>query len=256
VAALLAIAALIAGISAYVLALQSARTEPVVIAGGPIAPGERIRAEQLVVIQAPVARPAPLTGIADPSLITSQYARVQISANQVLMPDLVQPQPLSQHSFANGALPAELLNATVYELPRTGLSTLTSQDQINILVLLDETRGRDPSIRVSALDTPGQGARVVRVLRNLNVLAVNERNALLEVTPAQSAYLWALQTASIPFVGELAATPAIADTPLGPVQAATLSLAELGMASAPAQVPVPVIPTTTTPTPIREKERP
>lgn len=231
VAALLAIAALVAGVSAWALTMESARTKPVVVAAQPIAPGERIRPEQLTVIQAPLYRPAALTGIADPGLITGQYARVQISVNQVLTFDLVQAQPLSQHSFANGALPAELLQATVYELPRTGLTSLTSQDKVNILVLVDEARGRDPAFRVGAMDTPGQGSRVVRVLRGLNVLAVNDRTAFLEVTPAQSAYLWALQLASIPFVGELDAT---ADAPLGPLRAAELSLADLSMDATPA----------------------
>lgn len=231
VATLLAFAALVAGVSAWALTMESARTEPVVIAASPIAPGERIQAEQLTVIQAPIYRPAALVGIADPARLIGQYARVQISANQVLTTDLVQAQPLATHSFTNGALPAELLQATVYELPRTGLTSLTSQDRINILVLVDEARGRDPAFQVGAVDSPGQGTRVVRVLRGLNVLAVNERTAFLEVTPAQSAYLWALQTASIPFVGELDAT---ADAPLGPLRAAALSLADLGMEATPA----------------------
>lgn len=234
VAALLALAALLAGVSAWTLAMESARTEPVVLATSSIAPGERIQSGQLTVIQAPLHRPAPLTGLADPALIIGQYARVQISANQVLTTDLVQAQPLAAHRFINGALPAEQLQATVYELPRTGLTSLTSQDRINILVLVDEARGRDPAFQVGAVDSPGQGTRVVRVLRGLNVLAVNERTAFLEVTPVQSAYLWALQTASIPFVGELDAT---ADAPLGPLRAAALSLADLGMEATPAVGP-------------------
>ncbi len=238
VAALLALAALLAGVSAWTLAMESARTEPVVLATSSIAPGERIQSGQLTVIQAPLHRPAPLTGLADPALIIGQYARVQISSNQLVTRDLVPPQPLTQHSFANGMLPTELLSATVYELPRTGLTSLNSQDQINILVLVDETRGQDPAFRVGAMDTPGMGTRVVRVLRGLNVLAVNDRTAFLEVTPAQSAYLWALQTASIPFVGELAATSAISIAPLGPLRASELALADLGMAvSAPPLLP-------------------
>ena len=226
VAALLALAALVAGVAAWVLSLDAAQTEPVVLAAVAIAPGERIAPAQLTVIQAPRYRPAALVGIADPALVIGQYTRVQVSANQLMTPDLAQAQPLPQHVFTNGALPAELLTATVYELPHTGLSSLTAQDHMNILVLVDETRGRDPAFRVGTWDSPGRGARVVRVLRDLPVLAVNDRIAFLEVTPTQSAYLWALQTASIPFVGELSATT---DDPLGPLSAAETSLTDLSM---------------------------
>lgn len=225
-AMLLAIAALCVGIAAWSLAIEAARTEPVVLAAGPIAPGERIRPELLSVVQVPLHRPIALTGVADPALLIGRYARVQITTNQLMTPDLVQAQPLAQHNFSNGELPAETLQAIVYELPRTGLASLTSQDRVNILALVDEGHGRDPEFRVGAFDTPGAGGRVVRVLRSLNVLAVNERTAFLELTAAQSAYLWALQTASVPLAGELAATP---DAPLGPVRAADRSLAELGM---------------------------
>lgn len=230
VAALLALAALVAGIAAYLLAIEEAQTEPLVLATSAIAPGERIQPEQLQIIQAPLHRPVLLAGLADPALAIGQYARVQISPNQILTRDLVQPQPLTQHSFSNGALPVEIVQQAVYELPRTGLTSLTSQDRINILVLVDEARGRDPAFQVGAIDTPGQGTRVVRVLRGLNVLAVNERTAFLDVTPAQSAYLWALQTASVPFVGELDATDA---AELGPLRAADRSLAMLGMDASP-----------------------
>lgn len=229
VASTLALAALVAGVSAWALSLDAARTEPVVIAAASIAPGERVRAEQLSVVQAPLQRPPALAGLRDPLLVAGQYARVQISTGQLLTEDLVQPAPLAQHVFVNGDLPAELLRATVYELPRTSLTDLTAQDQLNILALIDEARGGDATFSAGAADAPGSGARVVRVLRGLNVLSVNERIAFLEVTPAQSAYLWALQTAGVPFVGELAATP---DAPLGPLRAREITLADLSMGEA------------------------
>src|SRR5690606_21268043 len=108
----------------------------------------------------------------------------------------------------------------VYELPRIALSTVTAQDRVNILVIVDETRGRDPAFSVGAIDTPGGGARVVRVLRDLNILAVNERTAFLEVSHTQSLYLWSLQSSGVSVVGELSATDG---APLGPLQLAELA---------------------------------
>lgn len=229
-ALLLAMAALVTGALAWVLATGAAQTDPVLLAAVAIAPGEPITAAQLTLVEAPRFRPAALRGIADPALVIGQYARVQLSPNQLVTPDLVQPAPLSRHIFVNGALPAEQLQATVYELPRTALSTITAQDRVNILVLIDETRGRDPAFSIGTVDTPGRGARVVRVLRDLNVLAVNERTAFLEVSPTQSLYLWSLQSSGVAIVGELSATEGAA---LGPVQLADLSPDDLGMTPAP-----------------------
>lgn len=227
---LLAAAALATGSLSWVLATGAAQTDPVLLAAISVAPGEQITAAQLTIVQAPRFRPAALQGIADPALVIGQYARVQISPNQLVTPDLVQPVPLGQHVFVNGALPAELLQATVYELPRTALSSITAQDRVNILVLVDETRGPDPTFSVGAIDTPGRGARVVRVLRDLNVLAVNERTAFLEVSDTQSVYLWSLQNSGVTVVGELAAA---SGAPLGPVQLAELSPDDLGMTPTP-----------------------
>lgn len=227
---LLALAALATGSLSWILATGAAQTEPVVLVAVSVAPGEQITAVQLTLVQAPRYRPAALQGITDPALVIGQYARVQLSPNQLMTPNLVQPVPLGQHVFVNGALPAELLQATVYELPRTALSTVTAQDRVNILVLVDETRGHDPAFSVGTIDTPGRGARVVRVLRDLNVLAVNERTAFLEVSHTQSVYLWSLQNSGVTIVGELAA---VSGAPLGPVQLAELSPADLGMAPTP-----------------------
>lgn len=229
-ALLLALAALVTGALAWVLATGAAQTDPVVFAAVAVAPGEQITAAQLTIVQAPRFRPAPLQGIADPALVVGQYAWVQISPNQLVTPDLVQPAPLNRHVFVNGALPAELLEATVYELPRIALSTVTAQDRVNILVIVDETRGREPAFSVGAIDTPGRGARVVRVLRDLNVLAVNERTAFLEVSHTQSLYLWSLQSSGVSVVDELSATDG---APLGPLQLAELAPDDLEMDTTP-----------------------
>ncbi|HMO57205.1 MAG TPA: SAF domain-containing protein [Roseiflexaceae bacterium] len=230
VSMLLAVAALVTGSLSWVLATGAAQTDPVVLVSIAVAPGEQITAAQLTLVQVPRFRPAALQGITDPALVIGQYARVQLSPNQLVTPDLVQPMPLSRHVFVNGPLPAELLQATVYELPRTALSTVTAQDQVNILVLVDETRGRDPAFSVGTIDTPGRGARVVRVLRDLNVLSVNERTAFLEVSHTQSVYLWSLQSSGATVVGELTVA---GGAPLGPVQLADLSPEALGMVAAP-----------------------
>jgi hypothetical protein len=226
VATLLALSGLIAAALAWTAYSTATRTEPLVVAAVDIAPGTRITADMLSSIDAPLVRPAALQGIHDPSALVGSYARVQLSANQVLQPALVQNTPLSQHSYINGNLPAETLSADVFELSLQGMSSVTSQDQVNILVLVDEAQGRDPAFSVGEMDAPGSGARVIRVMKALNILHVNEQAAFLDVTHAQSQYLWALAAAKIPFVGEIMTEP---DAPLGPLRASDANLALLGM---------------------------
>ena len=225
-ATLLALAGLIAAVLAWMGYSYTARTEPLVVAASAIPPGTRITPEMLTIIQAPLARPAALQGLSDPAALIGTYSRVQLSPNQVLRPDLIQATPLDQHVYVNEPLPPELLRADVFELARTGITSVSAQDRLNVLVLLDREHGLDPAFSVGQMDAAGSGPRVVRVLRDLNVLHVSEQAASLEVTHAQSQYLWALAAAKVPFVGELVTTT---DAPLGPLRAEDANLTLLGM---------------------------
>jgi hypothetical protein len=211
-AVFLALLGLLAGSLAWMSYSQAVRTEPLVIAAQPIPPGTRLTPEMLSVIQAPLVRPAALLGMNDPTALIGGYARVAIGPDQIVRADMVQTQPLDAHVYVNDPLPPEQLQGTAFELPLTGINSVTAQDALNILVQVDMTQGEDPSFRVSAEDAPGSGARTVRVLRHLNVLHVAEQTVFLEVTPAQSQYLWSLSAANIPFVGELGTAR---DVPLG-----------------------------------------
>jgi len=149
---------------------------------------------------------------------------VQLSADQPVRAGLVQTAPLEQHVYQNGDLPAEVLTDVVFELDRVRLSDLTSQDAVNILAVLDTSRGNDAEIAVHTMDVAGSGPRVVRVIRNLNVLTVTENRAFLEVTPTQSSYLWAMTAQGVRIVGEVVTD---ADAPLGPVTAEEINLLEI-----------------------------
>jgi hypothetical protein len=243
-ATLLALAGLIAAVLAWMGFSYTARTEPLVVAAIAIPPGTRITPEMLTIIQAPLARPAALHGISDPAVLIGTYTRVHLSADQVLHPDLVQATPLDQHVYVNDPLPAETLRADVFELSLTGIRSVNTQDRLNILALVDREQGGDPAFNVGQMDVAGSGPRVVRVLRGLNVLHVTDQAVYVEVTHAQSQYLWALATTKISFVGELVTT---ADAPLGPLRASDASLAWLGMDGRQGVLPTPA----TTPAPVR-----
>jgi hypothetical protein len=243
-AMLLALAGLLMAMLAWIGYSYTARTEPLVVAATAIPAGTRITPDMVTIVQAPLARPAALHGLSDPALLIGTYTRVQLSPNQVLRPELVQATPLDQHVYANDPLPPETLNADAFELSLTGISSVTAGDRLNILVLVDREHGLDPEFSVGQMDAAGSGPRVVRVLRDLNVLHVTEQAAYLEVTHAQSQYLWALAAAKISFVGELATT---VDAPFGPLRAADANLVLLGMASAQDALPT----TTTVPAPHR-----
>lgn len=220
----LLVAAIIIGGLGWITAMQAAQTEPLVIAARPIAPGTRIQAEDLTVIQLGRMEPGLLQGVGDPTMLVGSYARVQLSADQPVRAELVQTAPLEQHVYQNGDLPAELLTDVVFELDRVRLSHLTSQDAVNILAVLDTSRGNDPAMAVHTMDVAGSGPRVVRVLRNLNILHVTATTAFLDVTPDQSSYLWALTAQGVRFVGEVVTD---ADAPLGPVTAAEMDLLQM-----------------------------
>lgn len=215
-ATLLAIAGLVAAAAAWMGYSALTRTEPLIVASAAIPPGARISQEMLTVVQAPLVRPPALQGVGDASLLVGRYARVAIAPQQIVRADLVQDAPLEAHVYLNGDLPPALLSESVFELARTGVTTAIATDRINILVLVDAARGADRSFSVGAMDAPGSGSRVVRVLRDLRVLQVSDAAILLEVTPAQSQYLWALTASSIPFVGEISSQ---GESPLGPLRA-------------------------------------
>jgi SAF domain len=233
-ALLMALLALLIGALAWVGYSSSARTEPLIIAARPIPPGTRLTADMLTTIQAPLTRPAALQGLADPASLIGTYTRVALSPDQIVRPELVQAQPLDQHIFTNDPLPAETLTMDVFELSLTGIASVHAQDRLNILVLVDTEHGADATFSIGQMDAPGSGARVVRVLTNLNVLHVDNTAAYLEVTHAQSQYLWALAAAKTPFVGEIATTP---DAPIGPLRPQDASAGFLGMDGAPSQPP-------------------
>lgn len=217
---------------AYYGYAYAARSEPVVVAAVDVAPGVRLTPDVLEVVYLPVTRPATLRGLADTTLAAGQYTRVQLSPGAIVQPQHVQPTPLDDHIFVNGDLPFEKLHGTVFELSLSGISTVNTQDRVNILVLVDALRGVDSTFSLGALDAPGSGPRAVRVLADLNVLQVREGVALIEVTPAQSQYLWALSSATVPFVGEVSRDTA----PLGVLRT---SDATLPLLAAPAADPTP-----------------
>ena len=232
-ATLLALCGLIAATLAWVSYSYAARTEAVVVAATAIPPGTRVTPDMLAVVQAPLMRPEPMRGLPDPAMLIGAYTRVQISPGQLLRNELVQAVPLDQHMFTNDPLPAEALRDNVFELALTGITSINAQDRVNILVLIDAEQGEDASVSVGQMDAPGSGPRVVRVLANLNVLHVDEQAAYLDVTHAQSQYLWALAAAKIAFVGEIATIP---DAPLGPLRTSDAGLTFLGMGT---EAPIP-----------------
>jgi hypothetical protein len=238
-ALLLALLALIVGALAWVGYSSAARTEPLIVAARAIPPGTRLTADMLTTIQAPLTRPAALQGLIDPAALIGTYTRVALSPDQIVRPDLVQAQPLDQHSFTNDPLPAEALTADVFELSLTGIGSVNAQDRLSILVLVDAEHGDDATFSVGQMDVPGSGVRVVRVLTNLNVLHVDDKAVYLDVTHAQSQYLWALAAAKIPFVGEIATTM---DAPIGPLRPQDASGPFLGMGAPPPQ-PSNAVPT-------------
>jgi hypothetical protein len=252
-AMLLALVGLIAAALAWIAYSYAARSEPLVVAATAIEPGARLTPDMLTVIEAPLIRPEALRGLPDPAQLIGTYARVQLSAGQVLRADLVQPAPLDLHIYTNDPLPAEALRDNVFELALTGITSVNAQDRVNILVLVDAENGNLSTFSAGQMDVPGSGSRVVRVLANLNVLHVDEKAAYLNVTHAQSQYLWTLAAAKIPFVGEIATMP---DAPLGPLRAGDASLAFLRMSNlttggpiaTPALLPATPAPTSATPT--------
>jgi hypothetical protein len=225
---LLALLALIAGSLAWVGYSSAARTEPLLVAATAIPPGTQLTPAMLTTIQAPLTRPAALQGLVDPAAAVGLYTRVALSPDQIIRPELLQTEPLDQHVYANDTLPAETLRSDVFELALMGIGSVTARDRLNVLVLVDPEHGSDIAFSVGAMDAPGSGARVVRALAQLNVLHVDSKAAYLEVTHAQSQYLWALAAAKVPFVGEIATT---ADAPLGPLRPQDASLAFLGGAA-------------------------
>jgi hypothetical protein len=235
-AMLLALLALIVGALAWIGYSSAARTEPLVVAARAIPPGTRLTSDMLTTIQAPLNRPAALQGLADPVPLIGAYTRVALSTDQIVRPDLVQAQPLAQHVYVNDSLPAETLTSDVFELSLTGIGSVNAQDRLNVLVLIDAEQGNDSTFSVGQMDAPGSGARVVRVLTNLNIVHVDEKAAYLEVTHAQSQYLWALAAAKIPFVGEIATTP---DAPIGPLRSRDASTLFLGIGAAESISPQP-----------------
>ena len=214
-ALLLALAGLGIGVWSWTGYAVLTRTEHLVISATRIAPGQRLDAAALRVIDVPTLRPPALTGAASVEGLVGQYARVELLPDTIVRAAMVQPTPLDAHVFSNGELPAETLQQTVFELGRSGLSSVNANDQLNVLALLPEVQGADGGLSVGWMDAPGSGSRVVRVLRGLNVLHVTEDLVLLDVTPAQHQYLWSLVTRDVRLVGELATADV---APLGPLR--------------------------------------
>lgn len=222
---------LAAALGAWVLYTDLARTAPVVLAAQDIPPGTRITSAMLRTVPIPVSmRPAAMQGVADTSLLVGQYSRVHLSPEQVIGTALVQTAPLDHHVYDNAPLPAEARTDHVFELPTVALASVTSQSQVNILAVVTGDAAQDPTFLVGTMDVGGQGPRVVRVLRDLNVLHVDTEaaRAYLEVTAAQSQYLWSLMALpeAVQVVGELADDPQVA---LGPLHAGEASLTLLAM---------------------------
>jgi hypothetical protein len=224
---LLSLIALVIGVWSWMAYNALARTEPLVVMAADVPPGTRLTSDMLKVVHVPPKRDASLHGLADASALVGTYTRVQLKKDDILRPDYVQPAPLDQHVYTNDTFPAETLNADVFQLSPKGISSVTAQDHLNILVLVSPEHGANPSFSVGDMDRPGSGPRVVRVLRNINVLHVTDQAVYLEVTHAQSQYLWALAAAQIDFVGEITTTP---NAPLGPLRVSDASLVFLSMA--------------------------
>jgi SAF domain len=82
-AMLLALAGLIMAALAWIGYSYTARTEPLVVAAIAIPAGTRITPDMLTIVQAPLARPAALHGLSDPTPLIGTYTRVQLSPNQL-----------------------------------------------------------------------------------------------------------------------------------------------------------------------------
>lgn len=220
VAVILAICAIVAGIVAWIGYNYAARAEPVVIAATTIPPGTRISAEMLQVMHVPRARPESLRGMRDPRMVIGAYAATQIAADQIVQPHQIRATPVEEHVYGMPETVPEVLQGVVFELSIRGVNTVTTTDRLNIIALIDPERGADPAFSIGQMDAPGSGPRAVRVLRALNVLGVTNDAVLIEVTPMQSHYLWALAAAEVPFVGEITVTN---DDALGPLRPQDMS---------------------------------
>ena len=243
-ALVMALLAVAIGVLAWIGYTYAARTEPLVVAAEPIAPGTRITKDMLTVIQAPLTRPDQLRGLRDTRIVSGTYALVQISPDQIIQPDNIQATPLDQHIYGSPDGAPEVLQGTVFELSLRGVSTVTTEDRINIVALIDPKRGIDPSFSIGQMDVAGSGPRAIRVMRNLNVLEVTKDAVLIEVSDMQSHYLWALAASEVPFVGEITTE---AEAPLGPLRPQDIdqSLLQDGVSSSSSPLPsiVPPIPT-------------
>jgi hypothetical protein len=236
-AILLAALALGAGVLAGIGYVGGGVSEPVVVAARALPPGTRLRAEDLRVVQVARMRPAAWRGVPDPRLLIGAYTRTPLAPDQVVQPDQVQASSpdaavVWPDGKAGDGLP-EVVQGVVFELKRDGLRSVAVRNRVNIIALVDPQRGADPSFSLGALDRPGSGARAVRVLRQLRVLGVTDRAVMLDVTPEQSRYLWALAAAEVPFVGELSAADA-AEAPLGPLPPSAFGIEEHAGAPPPA----------------------
>lgn len=212
----LALIALLAAGTAWVGSATLSLTEPVVVTTRDIAPGDRITPAMVTLVQAPRNRPEGLRGLPDPRMVTGMFARVPILAGHLIAADQVQATPLDEAVFWDAASPApQVLRGVVFELARDGIGAARPGMRVNIIALVDAERGSDPSFAVGGFDTPGRGARAVRVVRNAPVLEVDQRAVRIELTAEQSRFLWALAAAKVPFVGEVSADP---HAPLGPLR--------------------------------------
>lgn len=230
-AILLALIALGIGVLSWLGYQAMAQTMPVQVAAQDVLPGTRLTADHVRTIPVSVVADPALRGVADAQTLIGQYTTVFLSADQVLHPHMVQADPLDVTVYDNTPLPPEPRTAHVFELPLTGMQSVTAQDTIHILVVITGEVAQDPTFTVGAMDTGGSGPRVVRVLGDLNVLHVDRDAdmAYLAVTPNQNQYLWSVM--ALPDGVQLIGEPALADldAPLGPLQAGEASLALLSM---------------------------
>jgi len=242
----MALLALAAAALAWISAAALSLTEPVVVTTREIAPGTRLTAAMLTTTTAPSNLPEMVRGFADPRMLIGMYARAPLRSGQLVTPADVQATPPEDQVFWDKDHPApQVLRGVVFELSPEGVGAARPGGRINVVALVDAKRGADPAFSIGAFDTPGAGARAVRVVRNAPVLEVDRNVVRIEVTAEQSRFLWALAAADVPFVGEVTAD---LQAPLGPLRPGDLT-AQAALASPAASGAAPDAPAPDAPAP-------
>lgn len=192
--------------------LESQRSEEVVVLIRDVPYGQRIRAEDLGVVELPLHRPLQLAGITRPEAVIGQYAARNLATNDLAQPTMLMLEPPTQPVYPNG----ERLSENMVPMPFSvaALGPVHYRDLVNIgysdpsgdpALCATQRQAFASSLPIEVAGSEAQANNrpyACRLLSSVRVLWIDGGTAYLELTPYQAQAIRALEVGGLQLWGE------------------------------------------------------